>query len=116
MSKYYENTKNLEYTNYYVSLVSKDKCVHVSQVKVSIVSGYNMEGKIKRLTENPELLKLTVAYYVNGFDEPAVSFVICENEEDLQRTLKDMHNAWLIEELWMVNEKIVRHEKTLSAL
>lgn len=116
MDKYYDNTRNIERTTYYVSLVSKEHCVHISQVKVSLVSGYNMEGKIKRLTENPELLKLAVAYMVNGFDEQTCAFTICENEEDLQRTLKDMHNAWLIEELWMVNEKIVRHEKTLAAL
>jgi hypothetical protein len=75
-----------------------------------------MEGKIKRLTENPELLKLTVAYFVNDFDREAVALIICENDEDLQRTLNDMHKAWLVEELWMVNDKIVRHEKTLAAL
>ena len=101
MDKYYDNTKNLEYTNYYVSLVSKNHFAHIGQVKVS---------------ENPELLKFTVAYYVNDFDREAVALIICENEEDLQRTLNDMHNAWLVEELWMVNDKIVRHEKTLAAL
>jgi hypothetical protein len=116
MNKYYDNTKNLEYTNYYVSLVSKNHFAHIGQVKVSLVSGYNMEGKIKRLTENPELLKLTVAYFVNDFDREAVALIICENDEDLQRTLNDMHKAWLVEELWMVNDKIVRHEKTLAAL
>ena len=114
MDKYIDKTMNYERVNYYVNIVSKNFGTHCSGIKVSFCSTYNIEGKIKRLAEHPEDLKLTVAY-LNRFDNNC-SLVICQNEEDVIRTLNQESNTWRVKELWVETEQIVKNTKTLAVL
>ncbi len=114
MEKYITKTVNYERVNYYVDVVSKNFGAHCSGIKVSFSSTYNAEGKIKRLTEHPEDLKLVVAY-LNRFDNTC-SLVICQNEEDVIRTLNEETNVWRVKELWVETEQIVKTIKKLAIL